>query len=286
MELPTAEAVSGEPVEILTLFQNTGNHDFKVKAEVSIRDAQGKLLETISTPVAASSVIPSVPRQLKATFIPQAELPLGSYSIQSKVMLEDGTLLDEASGSFEVKEPYIPPPPAASITLNPNSAATLATQDGRISIAFPQGSVTSQVQVSLQSYPPTQLPTPQSGIELGTTSFRVDGLTGLLLKKATVTVKYSSADLDEAGGDAAKLKLARWDEAQNEWSVLQTKLDKGAMALSTSTNQLSIWAVVVGGTGSSSPFGAINLWLIIGGAAGIVIIALLVYFLAVRRRRA
>jgi hypothetical protein len=279
IELPTTEAVSGEPVEILTMFQNTGNHDFKVKGEVTIKDTQGQILETISIPVTTSAVVPGIIRQLKATFIPQGELPLGNYSVQSRVMLEDGTLLDEASGSFEVKEPYIPPPPAASITLYPNSAATLATADGRISISFPQGSVTSEVVVSIQSYSPSQLPTPQSGLELGTTCFRVEGLTGLLVKKATITVKYSSADLDKAGGDASKLSLARWDEAQSKWTVLKTKVNAEAMTLSTNTNQLSIWAVVVG-----SASGTVNLWLIIGGAAGVVVIVLLVYFLAVRRR--
>lgn len=279
IELSTSEAVSGEPVEILTMFQNTGNYYFKVKGEVTIKDTQGQILETISIPVTASAAVPGITRKLKATFIPQGELPLGNYSVQSRVMLEDGTLLDEASGSFEVKEPYIPPPPAASITLYPNSAATLATADGRISIAFPQGSVTSEVVVSIQSYSPSQLPTPQSGIKLGTTCFRVDGLTGLLLKSATITVKYSSADLDVAGGDASKLELARWDEANSEWSVLKTKVNAEAMTLSTSTNQLSIWAVVVGPAS-----GTMNLWLIVGGAAGVLVIVLLVYFLAVRRR--
>jgi hypothetical protein len=280
-ELPTTEAVPGEPVEILTMFQNTGNHDFKVKEEVTIKDTQGQILETISVPLTTSSVVPGLTRQLKATFIPQGELPLGSYSVASKVMLEDGTVLDQASGNFEVKKPYVPPPPAASITLTPGSAATLATADGRISIAFPQGSVTSQVEVSIQSYPPSQLPTPQSGIELGTTCFRVDGLTGLLVKEATITVKYSSADLDKAGGDASKLKLARWDEAQSEWSVLETRINVEAMTLSTDTNQLSIWAVVVG-----SAAGTTNLGVIIGAAAGaVVVMGLLVYFLAVRRRR-
>jgi len=279
IEIPTTEAVSGEPVEILTMFQNTGNHDFKVKGEVTIKDAQGQILETISIPVTTSAVVPGITRQLKVTFIPQGELPLGNYSVQSRVMLEDGTLLDEASGSFEVKEPYIPPPPAASITLYPNSAATLATADGRISISFPQGSVTSEVKVSVESISPSQLPPSQAGLELGTTCFRVEGLTGLLVKKATITVKYSSADLDKAGGDASRLSLARWDEAQSKWTVLRTKVNAEAMTLSAETNQLSTWAVVVG-----SASGTVNLWLIIGGAAGVVVIVLLVYFLAVRRR--
>jgi hypothetical protein len=116
---------------------------------------------------------------------------------------------------------------------------------------------------------------------LGTTCFRVDGLTGLLVKKATVTVKYSSADMDKAGGNAAKLELARWDEGQSGWTVLKTKVNTQASTLTADTNQFSIWAVVV----TSSQHATINLWEVIGGAAaGVIIIVLLVYFFILKMR--
>jgi hypothetical protein len=202
------------------------------------------------------------------------------------VMLGDGSVLDEASDSFEVQEPYIPPPPVASITLSPNSPATLKTEDGRISISFPQGSVTGQVEVSVRSYPWAQLPQLPPELQLGSMCFRVDGLTGLLVEKATMTVKYTATDLDKAEGDASRLRLARWDEAQNEWSVLETKVDKETMILSTNTNRLGIWAIVIDSAavtaGSSSE--AKNWWPIIGGAAGFTVIVLSICFLAVRRR--
>jgi len=286
-EVGSSEAVSGQPVDIFTTFQNTGNHHFKIKGEVTISTSQGEILETIHIPLTTWSVMPTLLRQLKATFIPEGELPLGNYSIKSKVMLEDDTILDEAEGSFEVKEPYVPPAPPACVILTPGSAATLETGDGRISISFPKGAVTSQVEVCLQNYPWEQLPGPPNGFELATTCFRVDGLSGLLAKDATVTVKYSDADLGRAQGDASRLRLARWDEANNEWSVLKTEVDSQAMTLSTSTNQLSIWAVMVATAGApptAAPTG-VN-WVVIGGVvAGIIIIALLVYLLAVRRRR-
>jgi hypothetical protein len=285
-ELTASEAISGQPIDIATVFDNTGNHHFKVKGEVTVKDTQGKVLDTIHIPVTPSSVVPSLPRQLKATFIPQGELPLGNYTVHSKVMLGDGSVLDEASDSFEVQEPYIPPPPVASITLSPNSPATLKTEDGRISISFPQGSVTGQVEVSVRSYPWAQLPQLPPELQLGSMCFRVDGLTGLLVEKATMTVKYTATDLDKAEGDASRLRLARWDEAQNEWSVLETKVDKETMILSTNTNRLGIWAIVIDSAavtaGSSSE--AKNWWPIIGGVAGFAVIVLLIYFLAVRRR--
>jgi len=276
-EVTIGKAVSGQPVNILITFQNTGNHHFKAKGEVTISDAQGKGLDTVYISVSPAPVIPGLSAELKATYIPRGELAPGVYSVKSRVMLEDGILLDEAEGSFEVKEPYVPPPPPVSVTLTPSSSSILQTEDGRISISFPKGAVISQVEISLRSYPLEQLPAPPAGFAVATTCFRVDGLTGLLAKEATVTVKYTAADLDKAEGDASRLRLARWDEAQNQWSVLTTKVDKEAMTLTTNTNQLSMWAVMV------APPTAVNWWLLV--IIGVVIIILLVYFLAIRRRR-
>ncbi len=283
-EITTDNAVSGQPVEVLTTFQNTGNYHFKIKGDVTISNSKGEILDTINLALTPSSVIPTALRQLKATFIPQGDLPLGVYSIKSRVMLADGTVLDEANGSFEVTEPYIPPPAPASITLTPSSAAILKTVEGGISISFPQGAVISQVDISIQNYPLQQLPAPPANFNIATTCFRVDGLNGLLSKEATVTVKYTGADLDRAGGDASKLTLARWDEADNQWAVLDTKIDEAAMTLTTHTNHLSIWAVMVSSAVPSAASSTLENWPLIGGVvAGVIIIILLAIFIVKRR---
>jgi hypothetical protein len=272
------KAVSGQPIEIFTSFRNTGNHHFKIEGQIEIRDASDKHIDTIH--ITTSSPIPDGTKRIKTIYIPQAELPLGVYSVKSRLMLEDGTLLDEASGSFEVEEPYVPPPPPASVTVSPSSASILKTEDDKISVTFPHGAVISQVEVSLRSYLLEQLPPPPTGFDVATTCFRIDGLTGLLAKEATVTVEYSAADLDKADGDASRLRLARWDEAQSQWSVLKTKVDKEAMTLTTNTNQLSIWAVVV----APPAHPQVN-WPLIGGiVGGVIVTALSVYFVTVRRR--
>jgi hypothetical protein len=283
----TSSISSGKPVDILTTFQNTGNHHFKVKGEVTVTDCTGKILDTLYESLTPSSIIPTMSRQLKATFVPDGELPLGTYSLKSKIMLEDGTILDEATGSFEVKAPYVPPPPPASVNLKPSSAATLQTDDGRIIINFPQGAVLGEARVSLQSYPPEQLPSPPTGLTAATTCFRVDGLNGLLTKEAKMTVKYSSADLQKAGGDASKLQLARWDEVSNQWTVLKTSVDKPTMTLTASTNQFSLWAVMVGtpaspATGSPASPANWTLFAVIGGAVVVVIVVILLF---IRKRK-
>ncbi len=140
-EVSAGEVISGKPVDIFITFKNNGNHHFKFKGEVTVSDARGKVLDTIYTVVIPSPVIPSMSKKIKATFIPKGDLPLGVYQVKSSIMLEDSTVLDEAVGSFEVKEPYVPPPSPASSTLTPDSAAKPETEDGRISISLPMGTV-------------------------------------------------------------------------------------------------------------------------------------------------
>ncbi|MBA7541393.1 hypothetical protein ES705_33705 [subsurface metagenome] len=108
-EVSASEVISGKPVSIFITFKNNGNHHIYFKGEVTVSDAQGEVLDTVYTAVIPSPVIPSMSKKLKADFIPEKELPSGVYFIKARVMLEDGTVLDEASGSFEVKDVYEPP---------------------------------------------------------------------------------------------------------------------------------------------------------------------------------
>lgn len=267
---------SGKPIPIKVTYANEGNVHYRVQSSVTIYDAQGAVLDEVEGKSAL--VLPGYSRELIAEWIPDRELESGTYNALARVSLEDGTQLDEAEGSFEVGAPYVPPSPPVSLTLNPASASILQTEDGRVFISFPQGAVFSQVEISLRSYPLAQLAAPPPGYSLSAIAFRVDGLPGLLAKEAIVTVEYTAADLDKAEGEAARLKLARWDEAEGQWIVLKTNLDREAMIISATTNQLGIWAVMV------APPTNVN-WALIGGAvAGVMFLALLVYFLAVRRR--
>jgi hypothetical protein len=280
-ELSIGNVTSGQPVDITTIFQNNGNHHYKVKGEVSVVNARGQVMGNITIPLTASSILPEMARRLKAAFMPSGELAAGTYAVYSKVMLEDGSILDQASTKFEVQQAYVPPPAVGNITLTPASASMLKTNDARISISFPQGAAVMPVDVSLRYYPVEQLPALPEGISLGTTCFRVDGLTGLLAKEATVTVKYSADDLGKAGGDASRLRLARWDEGNSQWTLLKTTVEAGSMTLSASSNQMSIWAVVVGAPASPGASWVTPLAI----AAGVIVLALLVLLLARARKR-
>jgi len=276
-EVTSLDLESSEPLLALVTVTNNGNHHYKPHLRGVLRKGD-KVLATASLD-ADWPIIPGYSHQFNLSFVSNETIPPDKYDVDIEVRDDSGNLVTQHTSSFEVEKTYVAPPSPVSLTLTPGNASVLETKNKEISISFPKGAVTGQVEVSLRSYPLEQIPAPPAGFNPATTCFRIDGLTGLLAKEATVTVKYTAADLDKAGGDASRLRLARWDEAGSQWSVLKMGVDKKALALTTSTNRLSVWAVMV------APPARVNWVGLAGGAAaGVIIIALLIFFLARRRR--
>jgi hypothetical protein len=240
----TTPVKPGQPIPISITYSNDGNIHYKVKWNAKITNFQGQVIGTISKP--SLLVLPGYSRELTVDWIPDGTLEKGIYDVSAEVTLEDGTLIQNVQGTFEISDSYIPPPAPTSIIIKPSKASSLKTGDGRISIDFPQGAVLGDAQLSFKSYPIDQLPAPPVGYAPGSTAFEITGLTGLLVKPAVMKVRYSSADLDQANGDPSRLVLARWDEAGTQWTILKTSLDSATQTLSTETNQFSIWAVLIG----------------------------------------
>ena len=234
---------SGKPINIYTTFNNTGNHHFDIKGSIEIRDKTNNLIDFVF--VNASSPIPESTKTILTTYIPKEDLPLGQYIIKERLTLEDGTSLDECESCFEVKKPYVPPAPPVYVDLKPGAASVLKTDDERILIEFPQGAILGETRVSLRIYESEQLPIVPTGYSLTTTCFRIDGLTGLLVKPAKVKVKYSAEDLETAGGDPSRFVFARWDESLSQWTMLKTNVDASNQSLSTKTNRFSLWSIMI-----------------------------------------
>ncbi|MEW6573797.1 MAG: S-layer homology domain-containing protein [Bacillota bacterium] len=100
--LSVHDVMEGKPVEISTIFKNTGNHHFKIKGEVNISRAPGGKMASAAIPLTVSSVIPTMSRELKVNFNTPGQFPPGDYTVKSTVMLYDGTILAEAERSFTV----------------------------------------------------------------------------------------------------------------------------------------------------------------------------------------
>jgi hypothetical protein len=277
--ITTGDITNSQPIDIKTEFQNTGNYHFKVEGEVVVTNDQGVTLETVPIPLTTSNILPGVSRDIEAVFTPSGSLAPGTYTISSKIMLADGTLLDQSTSTFTVQKPYVPPPALGNVSLAPSGASTLKNTDGTISIYFPTGAAAIPVDISLNNIAAVQLPVAPTGFTLTGSSFQVNGLTGLLAKDATVTLKYTADDLSKANGKASSLNLMRWDVGSNQWVVLQTKVNASAMTLTATSKQMGIWAVASGIVKSSG----IN-WTIIGIPVAVVIIVGVVGTLLISRR--
>ena len=278
--ISNSDITNGQPINITTTFQNTGNIYFKVEGQTTITNDQGVTLDTIPMPLTSSSIIPGMSRNLEAIFTPSGSLAPGTYTIRSVVMSSDSILLDKSDGTFTIKAPYKPPPALGTVSLAPSGASTLKTTTGNISVYFPVGAAAIPVDISLNNITAAQLPVAPDGYGFTGTYFQVNGLTGLLAKNATVTVQYTPDDLSKAGGKASSLVLTRWDPGTNKWVVLKTKVNATAMTLSANSKQLGIMAVAA----SLLPPSGIN-WIVIGVPIAVVIIIGAVGTLLMTRRK-
>jgi methionine-rich copper-binding protein CopC len=250
VKVSTADIIPGQPIRITTALKNTGNiHYYKTKNSVSILDSTGKEVATAATEPSSYANIPTFTVNYEVNV--DTPLPPGAYTATSKVSLEDGTVLDTKSTSFEVQANYIPPLQAASIKLTAKSSAVLASPDGRVTIEFPAGAVFSDTDVTMKPLAKDQAQGPSPGMAPASTFFKVDGINGLLAKDATLIVKYTSVDLEAARSDVSKLVLARYDDADSKWTILPTTLDKSALTLSTATNRFGTLGVMVSSGGNT-----------------------------------
>jgi len=249
-DVKVADVIPGQPIRITTALKNTGNYPYKVKNNVTVTDSAGKIVAVGGLALTSRSTLPTFTQNYDVNLA--TPLQIGTYTVTSIISREDGTVVDTKIAPLEIKNAYIAPLNEATVTLSPKSPVELTSPDGRVVVNFPAGAVFSDVNVTLKPFSNDKLPGAPAGATLGGTSFRIDGIPGLLSKDATVLVKYSSADLDAAGSDVSKLVLARFDESDNKWTILPTTLDKGTLTLSTTTNRFSIWVVMAAPPGAGS----------------------------------
>jgi hypothetical protein len=249
-DLTVGDIVPGQPIRFTTSFKNTGNvHYYSTKNIVNVTDSAGKEVAGVATEPSGFAIIPTYTVNYDASL--GTDLPPGTYTATSKVSLQDGTVLDTKTTSFVIQANYIPPLEGGSVKLTSRNGGVLTTSDGRVIIDFPAGAVFSDTDVMLKPVAKDQSPAASAGMALASTSFKVDGINGLLAKDAIVTVKYTSADLDAAKSDVSKLVLARYDDSESKWTILPTTLDKSALTLSTATNRFGSWAIMVSSGGNT-----------------------------------
>ena len=99
-DITVKEAVPGEPLEVVTTFQNTGNYHFKASNTVTVYDESGQAIATASAPLTANSIIPLFSYEFNISVEPG--LLEGTYQMISEVVANGGTMLNSETKSFHV----------------------------------------------------------------------------------------------------------------------------------------------------------------------------------------
>ena len=108
-DLTVPEPASGQPLKISTTFKNTGNYHYKVKNQVIIATESGENISTSVSPLTGSSIVPTYSRLFSITPIlpdPAAGLTTGNYTAESKILLDDNTIIATKKVSFSITEGY------------------------------------------------------------------------------------------------------------------------------------------------------------------------------------
>ena len=98
----SANVSGSQAIEVTTIFENTGNHDFKVKDILTVSDNQGQTMASVDTGLSLWPLIPGMARKIKANLYPDIELLPGLYRISSQVTLDDGTILAQVGTDLDL----------------------------------------------------------------------------------------------------------------------------------------------------------------------------------------
>lgn len=164
-EVMVPEVLPGKPIQVSTILENTGNHHYKAHNDVIVTDSSGQVVAVASSGLTSSDIIPPFSRQFDTFPLwngRSPELPEGTYHVQSRVFLEDGTLLDEATTDFTVRFALEPCPgidPARMLIVTftdqePFAIDARAQADLEIAFSNDIGRVTGTVLIGKHRKPP------------------------------------------------------------------------------------------------------------------------------------
>ena len=104
---------SGKPINVSTVFENTGDRHFRADNVVSLMDMNGQQVAQLTVPLSGSSMLPGFPHMYTAAFSMLDNLQglrAGTYAAESRIVLADGRILDTFKTTFEISAAYQPFP--------------------------------------------------------------------------------------------------------------------------------------------------------------------------------
>jgi hypothetical protein len=105
-DLSASSPDSGQSLTVQTTFQNTALRHFKALNEVTVTSTNHQVVLSSTTPLTDQSIVPGYARRFEVSLALPDRPPGAShwtYNVESKVLLEDGTVLTSQTTSFKLR---------------------------------------------------------------------------------------------------------------------------------------------------------------------------------------
>lgn len=181
--------VSGQQIQIDTLFKNTGNCRIDgAKDVMTLTDASHNQLQQVVSKMATPSVLPGYIRDFTMHYTPG--LAAGTYTVKSDLQLADGSTIATKTVNFTVTTATSTPPPTSATpttTATPTATATATATATPTTTATPTATVTATATAT--AAPPSSATPAASSTPTGTAAPAVTPLEALPgIDPTTITV--------------------------------------------------------------------------------------------------
>jgi hypothetical protein len=139
----STDVSNNQAIAVVSVFENTGNHDFKVKNNLTLVDNQGQTVATANTSLSLWTIIPGMSREIKTELFPDVDLSPGLYRVTSQMTLDDGTILANGgidlnltTGISAVAAPVSTPPTSPLTTQALSNGVPLIPKSGTANWVF------------------------------------------------------------------------------------------------------------------------------------------------------
>jgi hypothetical protein len=316
--LTVPEIKSGQALQVLTTFKNTGNYHFKVKNQVIITDESGATVSNNTSMLTGSSIVPTYSRLFSVTPAlpdPAKGLPVGNYTVVSTVILEDNTVLDTRTTRVSIEgNEGLPGVDEDSIVVEtfhdeqPSTVDAMAEADTKVEL-INTGNISGTIIIAKYSQEPVvpvafSAPVGMGGTGKPAVKFIYVRAEGISQGTARITVHFTDAEV--SGFDVNSLFLAYFDgnvwrkcENMTVYTGAGTIVGEVPVSALTGTivglggDRIQSTAPVLSSTPATSPTAPATSgprgvsWTVTGGAiAGALVLGLIVAFLLDRRRKA
>jgi hypothetical protein len=289
------EIKSGEPIPVCITFQNTGNSHYRARNEVAVLNSQGDGLGRVVSALTPLGIIPSYSVEMDTSHnlsSPGEIVEPGTYQVESKVMLEDGTVLDTATVSFTIDEPYeamagIDETRICTFRFTDEIPGPFECESAGVVLSFEgTGPLTGEALIGrYREHPQTSIafsaPSEQGGTGMTAIRFVDVHVSGVDRGTALIKMSYSDTELDEIG--ETSLLLALWNG--EKWAQLSNlQVFTGANYITGEVPARALTGTVIGLGGGGPPDddgGGFQWWIIAAIILGVIVISIPVF----RRRR-